>query len=272
VATRTWIRSRASPRTATATDLLEERLRSAGDLKLVPYIMAGHPDRDRCIEIGRRLASSGAAAIELGIPYSDPLADGPVIQRAGQRALEAGATVGGCLEIAAAIAGEGALPAVLMTYVNPILAYGANRFAGEAAESGVAGVIIPDLPVDESDSIARLFRAAGLSTVFMVAPTSSEERLAASCRASSGFVYCVTITGITGARGVLPAGLPELFSRVRTHTNLPIAAGFGISKPEHLTELRGKVDAAVVGSAIVAEIDAGRDPLPLVTSLLAASR
>ena len=234
--------------------------------------MAGHPDRNRSIEIGRRLAASGAAAIELGIPYSDPLADGPVIQRAGQRALEAGATVGGCLEIAGAIAREGAAPPVLMTYVNPILAYGASRFAQDAASSGVAGVIVPDLPVDESDSIAAFFRAAGLSTVFMVAPTSSEERLAASCRASSGFVYCVTITGITGVRGVLPSGLPELFSRVRKHTSLPIAAGFGISKPDHLAQLRGKVDAAVVGSAIVAEIDAGRDPMPLVDALVAACR
>ena len=246
-------------------------LRATGDLKLVAYIMAGHPNRKRSIEAGKRLAASGIAALEIGIPFSDPLADGPVIQRAGQIALEHGMNVAGALEVAAAIAGEGT-PVVLMTYINPILAHDPRRFAAEAAQVGVAGVIVPDLPVEESEPVAGWLRSASLDTIFMVAPTSSEDRIASICDHSSGFVYCVTVTGITGARQELPAGMKELFGEVRRHTRLPIAAGFGISRPEHTKALRGIADAAVVGSAIVNEIDRGGDPVALVKELLKGCR
>jgi tryptophan synthase alpha chain len=250
---------------------LAEALRADKDLKLVAYMMAGHPTRKRSIDVGKRLVTSGVAALEVGIPHSDPLADGPVIQRAGQTALEHGMTVAGSLEVAAAIAREG-IPVVLMTYINPILAYDPRRFAAEAAQAGVAGVIVPDLPVEESEPVAGWLRSAALDTVFMVAPTTSAQRIETICEHSSGFVYCVTVTGITGARKQLPEGMKELIGQVRQHTELPIAAGFGISRPEHMAALRGVADAAVVGSAIVDKIDHGTDPVTLVKELLKACR
>jgi tryptophan synthase alpha chain len=241
-----------------------------GGLGLIPYLMAGHPDRDRSIAAARSLVALPVAALELGIPFSDPLADGPVIQRAGQAALEAGTTVAGCLEIAAAVSGKA--PVVFMSYVNPILSYGPERFAADAAAAGVAGVILPDLPPEESESVASALHARGLATVFMVAPTSGEERIRLICDASSGFVYCVTLTGITGVRAELPEGVAELLGRVRAHTRLPVAAGFGIATPAHVAALRGVADAAAVGSAVVRELDEGRDPARLVEELLAACR
>jgi tryptophan synthase alpha chain len=246
-------------------------LRADKDLKLVAYMMGGHPNRKRSVEVGKRLAMSGIAALEIGIPHSDPLADGPVIQHAGQIALEHGMTVEGCLEVAAAIAAEGT-PIVLMTYINPILAYDPRKFAAEAAQAGVAGVIVPDLPVEESEPVAGWLRSASLDTVFMVSPTTSDNRIQSICEHSRGFVYCVTVTGITGARKELPAGMKELIDKVRSHTELPVAAGFGISRPEHMKALRGTADAAVVGSAVVAEIDKGADPVKLVKELLKACR
>jgi tryptophan synthase alpha chain len=259
---------RADGATAVRLDIA---LRANKDLKLVAYMMGGHPNRKRSIEVGKRLATSGIAALEIGIPHSDPLADGPVIQRAGQIALEHGMTVGGCLEVAAAVAAEGT-PIVLMSYINPILAYDPRKFAAEAAQAGVAGVIVPDLPVEESEPVAGWLRAASLDTVFMVSPTTSANRIQSICDHSRGFVYCVTVTGITGERKELPSGMKELIDKVRSHTELPVAAGFGISRPEHMKALRGVADAAVVGSAIVAEIDRGGDPIKLVKELLKACR
>jgi tryptophan synthase alpha chain len=253
------------------TTRLESAMRADGDLKLVAYIMAGHPTSKRSIEVGKRLAASGIAALEIGIPHSDPLADGPVIQRAGQTALEHGMTVSGALEVAAAVSAE-AVPVVLMTYINPILSFDPRRFAAEAAQAGVAGVIVPDLPVEESEPVAGWLRSASLDTIFMVAPTTSKDRMEAICAHSSGFVYCVTVTGITGARVDLPEGMKELFAEVRKETRLPLAAGFGISRPEHMKALRGSADAAVVGSAIVNEIEHGGDPVALVKELLKACR
>lgn len=253
----------------TETSRLEDAVRAHDDLKLIAYLMAGHPNKKRSIEVGKRLANSGVAALEVGVPFSDPLADGPVIQRAGQTALDNGMTVGGALEVAEAIAAEGP-PVVLMMYMNPILAFDPRKFAAEAAQAGVSGVIVPDLPVEESEPVAGWLRSASLDTVFMVAPTSSDERVGMIASHSSGFVYCVTVTGITGVRKELPEGMKDLFARVRGTTTLPVAAGFGISRPEHMKALRGQVDAAAVGSAIVDEIDQGKDPTPLVTELLKA--
>ncbi len=255
----------------TETSGLEGALRANGDLKLVGYMMAGHPNKKRSLEVGKKLATSGIAALEIGIPFSDPLADGPVIQKAGQTALEHGMTVGASLELAAAVAREG-IPIVLMTYINPVLSHDPRRFAAEAAQAGVAGVIVPDMPLEESEPVAGWLRSASLDTVFMVSPTTSRERMAAICEHSSGFVYCVTVTGITGARTELPGGMKELLGEVKKHTTLPVAAGFGISRPEHMKSLRGNADAAVVGSAIVAEIDSGGDAIALVKGLLKACR
>ena len=250
---------------------LEGALKAKGDLKLVAYIMAGHPSKKRSIEVGKRLAASGIAALEIGIPHSDPLADGPVIQRAGQTALAHGMTVAGAIEVAEAVARDG-VPVVLMTYINPVLSYDPRKFAAEAAQAGVAGVIIPDLPIEEAEPITGWIRSASLDTVLMVAPTSPPERIANICSHSSGFVYCVTVTGITGIRKDLPDGVLELLAEVKKHTTLPVAAGFGISRQDHLKALRGKLDAAVVGSAIVDEIERGGDGVSLVRELLKACR
>ena len=255
----------------TETARLDQALRANGDLKLVAYMMAGHPTKKKSLEVGKRLATSGIAALEIGIPFSDPLADGSVIQHAGQIALEHGMTVGASLELAAAIAREG-IPIVLMTYINPILSHDPRRFAAEAAQAGVAGVIVPDLPIEESEPVAGWLRSASLDTVFMVAPTTPPGRMASICEHSSGFVYCVTVTGITGARNELPSGMKDLLGEVKKHTDLPVAAGFGISRPDHMKALRGNADAAVVGSAIVSEIDKDGDPIALVKALLKACR
>lgn len=256
---------------AETTSRLEGALKAKGDLKLVPYIMAGFPSAKRSIDVGKRLAASGVAALEIGIPHSDPLADGPMIQKAGQASLKAGMTVAGALEVAAAVAKEG-VPVVLMTYINPVLSHDPRKFAAEAAQAGVAGVIVPDLPIEEAEPVASWLRSASLDTVFMVAPTTPPERIASIAAHSSGFVYCVTVTGITGARKDLPAGLPEVLAQVKKHTSLPVAAGFGISRQEHMKALKGHADAAVVGSAIVEEVGRGGDGVALVRELLKACR
>ncbi|HEY4028680.1 MAG TPA: tryptophan synthase subunit alpha [Candidatus Dormibacteraeota bacterium] len=250
---------------------LEERVRASGDVKLIPYVMAGYPDRAGSIAQGLAYAGAGAAAVEVGIPFSDPLADGPAVQRAGQVALEGGMTVAGALDVAAAIA-EGGAPVVLMSYVNPVLAYDQRRFAADAAESGVAGIILPDLPVEEAEPLSGWLRSAGLDTIFLVAPTSPDSRIASIVERSSGFVYCVTLKGVTGARTELATGLEDLLARVRRATDMPVAAGFGISRPEHIRALRGHLDAVVVASALLDRVHRGEDPVPLVRELLAACR
>lgn len=256
---------------ATRTQRLADSVRASGDVKLIPYLMAGYPDARASAELGRRYAAAGAAAVEVGIPHSDPLADGPTIQAAGQAALAGGMSVGGALEVAAQVAREGA-PVVLMTYLNPVLAYDPRRFAADAVQAGVAGVIVPDLPAEEATPVTSWLEAAGLDTIFLVAPTSGPRRLEAACAASSGFVYCVTLTGVTGARSQLAPGLEPLLRRVREHTQLPLAAGFGISLPEHIRSLRGLADAAVVASALLELVRGGSDPGPLFQRLVAACR
>ncbi len=250
---------------------MEERVRADGDVKLIPYLMAGYPDSAASVAQGLAYARAGAAAIEVGVPFSDPLADGPAVQRADQAALEGGMTVGGALRVASAVA-EGGAPIVLMTYVNPVLAYDERRFAADAAAAGVAGVIVPDLPTEEAEPLAGWLRSAGLDVVFLVAPTSPDSRIASIAERSSGFVYCVTVKGVTGARAELASGLDALLGRVRRATDLPIAAGFGISRPEHIHALRGHADAAVVASALLDRVHSGEDPVDLVVELLAACR
>jgi tryptophan synthase alpha chain len=250
---------------------LEERVRSDGDVRLIPYLMAGYPDVPGSIAQGLAYARAGAAAIEIGIPFSDPLADGPAVQRAGQTSLEGGMTVRRALDVAAAVA-EGGAPVVLMTYVNPVLAYDDRRFAADAAAAGVAGVIVPDLPAEEAEPLAGRLRETGLDVVFLVAPTSPDSRIASAAERSSGFIYCVTVKGVTGARTELATGLEGLLARVRGATDLPVAAGFGISRPEHIRTLRGHADAAVVASALLELIHRGEDPIPLVEELLVACR
>ena len=256
---------------ATASRLEAAVRGSADEVRFIPYLMAGYPSTVGSIELGRAYAAAGAAAIEVGIPFSDPLADGPTVQRAGQAALEGGMTVGHALEVASAVAETG-VPVVLMTYVNPVLAYDPRRFAADAARAGAAGVIIPDLPVEEAAPVAEWIRSAGVDTVLMVAPTSPDARIERAAALASGFLYCVTVTGVTGARASLDDRLEGLLERVRRASSLPVAAGFGISRAEHVRALRGRADAVVVASAILERVHRGEPVEPLLDELVTACR
>lgn len=253
------------------TERLERalELRPGGGVRVVPYLMAGFPSAEESIAIGRGFAAAGASAIEVGIPFSDPLADGPVIQKAGHQALVGGMTVCRSLAVAGAIS-EAGVPTVLMPYLNPVLNYGVEGFARDAAAAGVSGVIFPDLPVDEAEPFLEPFRAEGLDTVFLAAPTSTDARIDEIARLSRGFVYCVSVTGVTGARRALSDEAFSLLARIRSRTRLPVAIGFGISEPAHVERLRGHVEAVAVGSALVREVLDGRDPVPLLRTLVEA--
>ncbi len=257
--------------TARAESSLAAAVRAAGDVKLIPYLMAGYPDRARSIELGRMYARLGAAAIEVGIPFSDPLADGPAIQRVGKVAREGGMNVAKALGVAAEAAAEG-VPVVLMTYVNPVLTYDPRRFAADAAGAGVRGVLLVDVPPEEGEQIAEWVKAAGLDTVDLVAPTSPDPRIQLAAAASTGFLYCVAVTGVTGIRDDLDPRLEHVLRRIRRLTDLPVAAGFGISRPEHVRALRGRADAVVVASALLDRLHRGDDVGPLLEELVAACR
>jgi tryptophan synthase alpha chain len=227
------------------------RERQAGRTAIIPYVTAGFPERDDTPDLVAALARGGAAMVELGIPFSDPTADGTAVQRSGQRALANGVTLRDCLRLARASHERAGIPLLLMGYYNPFLQYGLERLGADVRAAGVAGLIVPDLPLEEADEIGPVLERHELDLVFMAAPTSSEARLAAIGRRSSGFVYCVTVRGVTGARSALASDLPELFARVRRHTALPIAAGFGIHTAEQVREVGRSVDGAAVGSALV---------------------
>lgn len=230
-------------------------LRDAGELGIVAYITAGDPSLEASLEFVLALADAGADVIELGVPFSDPLADGPTIQRASERALKAGATLAGILELVRRIRESSQIPLVLFSYYNPILQMGLEKFAAAAADVGVDGVLGTDLSPEESEEYRGILAARALDTIFLVAPTSTDERLASIAECSSGFLYLVSRTGVTGAKDTLPDDLPALVRRVRHFTKLPVAVGFGISLPGHISLLGGLADAAVIGSALVAEIE-----------------
>lgn len=228
------------------------RLRARRELGFIPYLTIGYPERESALELVPALVRGGACAVELGIPFSDPLADGATIQRASQVALQNGVTVRYCLETAARLREQGVdVPLVFMGYFNPLLQYGLERFVRACVEVGVDGVIVPDLPPNESDELHALCRQAGRDLIFMVAPTSTERHLREVAARASGFIYCVSLTGVTGARDRLPEELPVFLQRVRAVTELPLALGFGISRPEHVAQVRDLVDAVVVGSALL---------------------
>jgi tryptophan synthase alpha chain len=231
------------------------QLRQAGELGLVAYITAGDPSITATGEIALAAAEAGADVIELGVPFSDPIADGPVIQRASDRALRAGATIGGILDLAAQLRRSTEVPLVLFSYFNPILQMGLENFAHRAAQAGVDGVLVTDMTPEEGVEYRQIVRAAGLDTVFLVAPTTPPERIGQIAGVSTGFLYLVSRTGVTGQRDSLPEDLVSLIARVRSATSLPLAFGFGLSQPEHLRALAGQADAAVVGSALVSEIE-----------------
>ena len=232
-------------------------LRARGELGIIPYLTIGYPERESALELVPALVRGGACAIELGIPFSDPLADGVTIQRASHVALQNGVTVRYCLETAARLREAGVdVPFVFMGYFNPLLQYGLEQFVRACVEVGVDGVIVPDLPPIESDELHALCRAAGRDLIFMVAPTSTERHLREVAARASGFLYCVSLTGVTGARDRLPDDLPAFLQRVRAVTDLPLALGFGISRPDHVAQAQALVDAVVVGSALLDRIAA----------------
>jgi tryptophan synthase alpha chain len=230
-------------------------LRSNGELGIVAYITAGDPSLDATHKFVLALADAGADVIELGVPFSDPLADGPTIQRASERALRAGASLAGVLKLVWRIRQTSQVPLVLFTYFNPILQMGLDKFAAAAAEAGADGVLVTDLTPEESEDYRRIVCAQNLDTIFLAAPTSDDERLRKISACSSGFLYLISRTGVTGAKDSLPDDLPGLLRRVRHFTDLPVAVGFGISLPGHVSVLGGLADAAVVGSALVSEIE-----------------
>jgi tryptophan synthase alpha chain len=235
-------------------------LAARGELGLVAYFTAGDPSLDATGKIVLAAAEAGADVIELGVPFSDPLADGPVIQRASERALKGGTTLAGILALVARVRRNSDVPIVIFSYYNPILQMGLERFATEAAEAGVDGVLATDLTPEEAGEYRSILKARGLDTIFLAAPTSTEVRLRRIAAATSGFLYLISRTGVTGTRDALPEDLPALVRRARAATNLPIAVGFGISRPTHVSVLGGIADAAVVGSAIVAEIEKAATP------------
>ncbi len=234
---------------------LFQRLKYQGRKGLIAYVTAGDPTPARTPDLVEALVRGGADLIELGVPFSDPIADGPVIQRAGERALAAGTTLAGVLEIASQIRGRSEVPLLLFTYLNPVLRYGLDRLARDAAACGIDGCLLTDASVEEAYAYVDTMRAHNLDTVFLAAPTSTERRLKLVAEYSSGFVYLVSRTGVTGERDSLAGSVEPLANAMRAITKLPLAIGFGISKPEHIAEAGKLADAVVVGSAFVRLIE-----------------
>jgi tryptophan synthase alpha chain len=242
-------------------------LRAAGELGIVAYITAGDPSLNATHNFVLAIAEAGADVIELGVPFSDPLADGPTIQRASERALRSGTTLAGVLELVRRIRKSSEVPLVLFSYYNPILQMDLEKFAATAAQAGADGVLATDLTPEESEEYRRIMHAHQLDTIFLAAPTSSDERLNKISACSTGFLYIISRTGVTGAKDSLPEELPALLRRARRFTDLPIAVGFGISLPGHVSVLGGLADAAVVGSALVGEIEKASAPDTAVSAL-----
>ena len=231
------------------------RLKSEGKPGLVAYLTAGDPAPDRTAGLVAALERGGADLIELGVPFSDPIADGPVIQQAADRALKAGMTLRRTLEVAAEIREHSEIPILLFSYLNPMLRYGFEKLAHDAVQAGIDGVLMTDASVEEAESYVGAMRGAGLDTVFLAAPTSTERRLALVAKYSSGFVYLVSRTGVTGEQQSLSDSIQPMVDGMRRHTNLPVAVGFGIATHEQFAAVAGMADAVAVGSAIVRVIE-----------------
>lgn len=232
-----------------------ERRRKEGRRVLIPYMTAGDPDLEATERLVREVVKEGADIIELGMPYSDPLADGPTVQAAGQRALQAGTTIDGVFSLASRLKAL-ETPVVLLVYYNCIFQRGEGRFVEEAAKAGIEALIIPDLPPEEGRNLYRLAQEVGISIIYLVAPTSTPDRVQAIASVAQGFIYCVSLTGVTGARQSLSKDLGPFLNRVRqtlaeAGKEVPLAVGFGISKPEHVQEVRPHAEGVIVGSALI---------------------
>ncbi len=239
-----------------------EDARRAGRPLFIPYVTAGYPTPADTVPLMLAMEAGGADVIEIGVPFSDPMADGATIQHANQVALEHGVTFQDCLAFVRGARAQGLqLPIIFMGYYNPILAFGEARAAAEAAAAGADGFIVVDLPAEEAEGFVRACREHDMSFVPLVAPTTSDERIEKLAGCADAFLYCVSVTGTTGQRTDLPPELPEFIARVRRHTDLPLAVGFGITRREHVQAVGLVADAAAIGSAIIATIDAagGKD-------------
>jgi tryptophan synthase alpha chain len=240
---------------------------------LVAYVTCGAPDLPTTKEVILAAVRSGADVIELGVPFSDPVADGPVIQRACDRALRRGTTLEHVLHLAREVRTQTDAGLIIFSYLNPLLKFGLARFCAAAEEAGIDGALVTDLPVEEAGEYLRLMRSRSLATVFLVAPTSTDERLKRIAEVSTGFVYAVSRTGVTGARAEFPADSRELVARIRRFTQLPIAVGFGISTPGQFAAVGQYAEAAVVGSALMQAIENSADnPAEAVAELIVTLR
>jgi tryptophan synthase alpha chain len=233
-----------------------EQLRAQRKTGIIPFVTVGFPDVETTLDLVAALVDAGADVIELGVPFSDPLADGATIQKAGHHALQNGVSLRRCLEVCATLRHRGIeTPLVLMGYYNPLLALGIEEFVDRAQEAGVDGLIVVDLPPEESGPLREAAIVRGIDVISLLTPTSTEQRVAAACATASGFVYCVSVAGVTGARAQVSREGLRLVQTVRRHTELPIAMGFGLSSREHVEAVGEYADAAVVGSALVDVID-----------------
>jgi tryptophan synthase alpha chain len=236
-------------------------LRQDGRTGLVTYVTAGDPDLARSAEIVKALDRAGADVLEVGVPFSDPLADGPVIQRATERALAAGGSLRATLSLVEAVRSSVRAPIVAFSYANPLMRMGLEAFARRAAAAGVDGVLALDLPIEEADEFRAVLASHDLDTIFLLSPTTTDARIRKAAELGRGFLYGISRLGVTGARDRVATGAEGLVRRIRQHTQLPVALGFGISRPEHVAEVGAYADAAVVGSALVALIaEAGGSP------------
>ncbi len=248
-------------------------LKQLGRTALMPYLTMGFPRLDSAFELIPAVVEGGADLIELGVPFSDPLADGATIQASGQRALENGMTLDLCLEQAGALRRRGIeTPFVLMGYYNPILQMGIDRFARRAAEAGIDGAIVPDLPPEESDELQGALRARGIDLIFLLSPASDEARIRLVTARTSGFQYLVSLLGVTGARDQLPADLGAFVARVRAQTGLPLAVGFGIATPAQAAQVAYIADGVIVGSALIKVVGAADDPAQAAREFVAGLR
>jgi len=238
-----------------------KKLQREGKKAFIPYIMAGDPDLERTKDIVCLFEECGADIVEIGVPFSDPLADGPTIQRASERALQNGVTLRSVIALVKGFSQEIRIPIVLMTYYNPVFKYGIELFISDSREAGIDGVIIPDLPPDEAAEFIRLSKRSHLNTIFLLAPTSTEDRIKKVVKASRGFIYYVSITGITGADLLLDGSMEVLISNIRKHSDKPIAVGFGVSTPEDASAVARISDGVIVGSAIVKRLHNAPDAL-----------
>jgi len=230
-------------------------LKQEGRKGFIPFITAGDPDLETTRDLIVELARAGAMLIELGVPFTDPMADGPVIQRASERALRHPLGLTETLQVVAAARQQTGVPIILFSYFNPLLQFGIEKLGREAKRAGVNGILVTDLVPEEASEFANVLRANDLDMIFLVAPTSTDERLQMVAKRASGFIYAVSRAGVTGAREEMSAEAEKLVQRVRKFSDLPVAVGFGISKPEHVADVWRYADAAVVGSAIVGEIE-----------------